>query len=47
MTSSDEVNPDVRKFSSMCMACDSDYRYMEVRLEICQRMEACALANDF
>lgn len=47
MTSSDEVSPDVRKFSGTCMACDNDYRHIEVGLEICQHMEVRALADDF
>lgn len=37
----------VLMFSDMCMACDNDYRGVEVRPKICWCMEARALVDDY
>ena len=46
MKSSNDISPDIRKFSGGCMAHDLEYRCVEARLEIYRCVEVRALVDD-
>ena len=47
MESSNDISPDIRKFSGGCMVHDLEYRCVEARLEIYQCVEVRALVDDY